>query len=224
MIDSKINIVSQSEHKRLKSLLRNPKDIEEIISIIEQKVMELSNSKISKAEDLKDPKFMRTDWKLQETESRLKEVKEKLENKIVLGTHTLRERIKELTCLYGFSQLAGKVGISMQDLLKESLGLIHSAWQFPGITCVRIQFKEMQIKSNDFLISKWKQEALIRNSNQIIGKIEVFYKKEMPHTYEGPFLKEERSLINAIAEVIGRFAERKEVEQKLIESEEKFRT
>ncbi|KKK64707.1 hypothetical protein LCGC14_2981480, partial [marine sediment metagenome] len=72
----------------------SPEDIEEDLKLLEEATISAENKK---------------------------EVKEKLENKIVLGTHTLRERIKELTCLYGFSQLAGKVGISMQDLLKELL-------------------------------------------------------------------------------------------------------
>ncbi|KKL66420.1 hypothetical protein LCGC14_2145170, partial [marine sediment metagenome] len=224
MIDSKLNTVSPSEYKRLKSLLRDPKDIEEIISIMEQKVIELSKSKNSKAEDLKRIEFKKAELKLQEAAKKLEEVREKLENKIGVSTYALRERIKELTCLYGISQLAEKVDISIQDLLKQSLDLIRSAWQFPKITYVRIQFKELMIKKDDFLTSKWKQEAPIRRSNEIIGKIEVYYKKEKPNSYEGPFLKEERSLINAIAEVIGRFAERKEVEQELIESEEKYRT
>lgn len=224
MIDSKLNTVSPSEYKKLKSLLRDPKDIEEIISIMEQKVIELSKSKNSKAEDLKSIEFKKAELKLQEVAKNLEEVREKLENKVGVSTYALRERIKELTCLYRFSQLAEKVDISIQDLLKESLDLIRSAWQFPKITCVRIQFKELKIKTDDFLVSKWKQEAPIRRSNKIIGKIEVYYKKEKPDSYEGPFLKEERSLINAIAEVIGRFAERKEVEQELIESEEKYRT
>ena len=224
MIDSKLNTVSPSEYKRLKSLLRDPKDIEEIISIMEQKVIELSKSKNSKAEDLKRIEFKKAELKLQEAAKKLEEVREKLENKIGVSTYALRERIKELTCLYGISQLAEKVNISIQDLLKQALDLIRSAWQFPKITYVRIQFKELMIKKDDFLTSKWKQEAPIRRSNEIIGKIEVYYKKEKPNSYEGPFLKEERSLINAIAEVIGRFAERKEVEQELIESEEKYRT
>jgi len=224
MIDSKLNTVSPSEYKRLKSLLRDPKDIEEIISIMEQKVIELSKSKNSKAEDLKRIEFKKAELKLQELAKNLEEVREKLENKIGVSTYALRERIKELTCLYGISQLAEKVNISIQDLLKQALDLIRSAWQFPKITYVRIQFKELMIKKDDFLTSKWKQEAPIRRSNEIIGKIEVYYKKEKPNSYEGPFLKEERSLINAIAEVIGRFAERKEVEQELIESEEKYRT
>ncbi|NGX49749.1 MAG: Cell-division control histidine kinase PdhS, partial [Candidatus Anoxychlamydiales bacterium] len=223
MIDSKLNTVSPSEYKRLKSLLRDPKDIEEIVSIMEQKVIELSKSKNSKTEDLKSIEFKKAELKLQEAAKKLKEVKEKLENKIGVRTYALRERIKELTCLYRISQLAEKVDISIQDLLKESLDLIRSAWQFPNITCVRIQFKDLKIKTDDFLISKWKQEAPIRRSNEIIGKIEVYYKKKKPNSYEGPFLKEERSLINAIAEVIGRFAERKKIKQNLEESVEKYR-
>ncbi len=82
----------------------------------------------------------------------------------------------------------------------------------------------MDIKSDNFMRSSWKQEAIIKKTEEIIGKIVVGYCKEMPIFQEGPFLKEERSLINAIAEIIGRTLERKAIEKKLIESEEKYRT
>ena len=47
------------------------------------------------------------------------------------------------------------------------------------------------------------------------GQIELCYLEARPLRDEGPFLKEERNLINAIAERLGRVAERKQAEEKL---------
>jgi PAS domain S-box-containing protein len=47
--------------------------------------------------------------------------------------------------------------------------------------------------------------------------------EERPEEDEGPFLKEERSLLNAIAERLGRVAERTRAEQALSVSEERYR-
>ncbi|MEO8173282.1 MAG: PAS domain-containing sensor histidine kinase, partial [Sediminibacterium sp.] len=55
------------------------------------------------------------------------------------------------------------------------------------------------------------------------GSVEVFYREEMPELDEGPFLKEERSLINSIAGILSNAAEKKESERELRYSEEKFR-
>ena len=55
------------------------------------------------------------------------------------------------------------------------------------------------------------------------GAVEVCYLEEEPEADEGPFLKEERDLINAVAERLGRVSERKRAEEALRESETKYR-
>ncbi len=169
-------------------------------------------------------KRKKAEMKLKQAENELRILNSELELNINDRTLALRERVKELTCLYNISQLAEKKDMSIKDLLTESLNFIRSAWQFPEVTYVRINLNEMDIRSDNFMKSSWKQEVSIKKTEEIIGKIVVGYCKEMPQLQEGPFLKEERSLINAIAEIIGRILERKEVEQKLKESEEKYRT
>ena len=46
-------------------------------------------------------------------------------------------------------------------------------------------------------------EADIKIQKDVVGKIMVFYKEETPVLDEGPFLKEERKLIDTIAERLG---------------------
>jgi len=135
----------------------------------------------------------------------------------------VEERIKELTCLYGISRLAEMNDISIERMISDTLDLIPPAWQYPEITCARITYDGHIISSKNYVKTKWEQKAEIKVSNKVVGTIEVQYLKEKPEEYEGPFLKEERHLINALAEILGRFFERKEAEQKLKESEERYR-
>jgi signal transduction histidine kinase len=45
------------------------------------------------------------------------------------------------------------------------------------------------------------------------GTVEVVYTREMPPAYEGPFLREERSLIDEVARQVGLIVERREAEK-----------
>ncbi|NIQ99673.1 MAG: LuxR family transcriptional regulator, partial [Gemmatimonadales bacterium] len=51
--------------------------------------------------------------------------------------------------------------------------------------------------------------------NRLVGKVSVFYLEERPVADEGPFLREERILIEAVAERLGAMAERIAAEQAL---------
>jgi PAS domain S-box-containing protein len=55
------------------------------------------------------------------------------------------------------------------------------------------------------------------------GALSVCYLDERPPIDEGPFLKEERNLINAIAERIGRIIERNRAQTAMVVSEKRFR-
>ncbi len=129
--------------------------------------------------------------------------------------HNLRERVKELTCLYELSKLVESLDYSLKEILQGTLDLIPPAWQFPEITCARISFYGQEFKTKNFKETTWKQKADIKRINEIIGTIEVYYLKNMPIFDEGPFLKEERNLINACAEILGRYFERNEAEEKI---------
>ena len=52
----------------------------------------------------------------------------------------LRERVKELTCLYGIAQIAGQPGASLNEILQGIAELLPPAWQYPEITFAKITF------------------------------------------------------------------------------------
>ncbi len=120
----------------------------------------------------------------------------------------LHERIKELNCLYGVSQLAERNFNSLDNLLEELVNFLPHSWQYPDITCVRIVFKETTYKSEGFKVTEWRQSARIYVYSEPVGEVAMFYLEERPPADEGPFLAEERALLDALADQIGTIATR----------------
>jgi len=132
----------------------------------------------------------------------------------------LRERVKELACLYGISELAQQDNLTSDQFLQNVLKLIPPAWQYPEFTAARIKLDDHSFSSEVFKESSFEQFEEIIINDQQRGKIEVYYLKELPDACEGPFLIEERKLIQAIARKIALVIERKEAleeKQKLYE-------
>jgi signal transduction histidine kinase len=155
--------------------------------------------------------------RLKESEKKRKKSQKDLEDL----TYKLKERVKELNCLYTISSIVEKQGVSLEEVLQGTVDIIPDAWQYPEITCSRIVLGDRELRSSRFTETSWKQSQRIIIHGEKIGFLEVFYCEEKPIEDEGPFLKEERSLINVIAERIGEIVERKRAEEALYESESK---
>jgi len=135
--------------------------------------------------------------------------------------HDMGERVKELNCLYNISGLVEKHH-SLEDILQGAVQIIPPSWRYPEITCARIILGDEVFKTKNFKETLWKQASNIRVHGNPIGALEVFYLKEKPEIDEGPFLKEERELIDAVTERLGRIIERRRADEALKESEERL--
>jgi signal transduction histidine kinase len=129
----------------------------------------------------------------------------------------LRERVKELTCLYGIARLVEKPETYREEILKGIVELLPPAWQYPEITVGRIILDGKSYPSRGFRDTGTKQSADIIVAGEIRGVVEVVYLKERPRRDEGPFLEEERNLIDAIAREVALIVERDLVEQERME-------
>ncbi len=130
-------------------------------------------------------------------------------------THDLGERVKELNCLYSISRIVEKPGIPLTEILQEIVEVIPPSWQYPEVTCARIILKDQEFRTDNFRETTWKQTTNIIAYGEPSGTLEVYYVEERPKSAEGPFLSEERNLINAIAERVGRITEHKHAEEAL---------
>jgi two-component system, sensor histidine kinase PdtaS len=130
-------------------------------------------------------------------------------------THDLGERVKELNCLYYISSLREKPEITLEDIIQDVVNVIPSSWQYPEITCSRIILEDKEYKTTNFRETEWKQANDIIVHGEKTGTLEVYYLEEKPEIDEGPFVKEERDLINAVTERLGRIIERMQVEEQI---------
>ena len=152
--------------------------------------------------------------RLEASEKELRHVKEMLQKK----THALGERVKELNCLYAISGLVEEQDISLERILAQIVTIIPPAWQFPEITEARLVVWHKTFATEYYKDTAWKQSADIMVKDRKAGVLEVVYRDEKPESDEGPFLREERSLVNLLAKRIGEIIEQKMAEDALKES------
>ena len=124
----------------------------------------------------------------------------------------LRERIKELTCLYGLARIAAQPEISLAEILKQTVQLLPPAWQYPEATVACIRLGDQSYMTDGYLVGDFRQYAPITVHSVERGEISVVYLEEKPELDEGPFLREERNLIDALAAQVALIVERKEAE------------
>lgn len=127
----------------------------------------------------------------------------------------LGERIKDLSCLYSVAELVADRSLSLEEILHGTVERIPPGWQYPEATCARISVEGQAYQTEGFKETAWRQAADIVVADKSVGALEVYYLEEKPQRDEGPFLGEERSLIDAIAERLGHVIEQKRSEQAL---------
>ncbi|MBN1612554.1 MAG: hypothetical protein JW940_38345 [Polyangiaceae bacterium] len=135
----------------------------------------------------------------------------------------LRERVKELTCLYEIAQLAaGPIG-QLDGILQGAVEVIRRAWQYPEIAHVRIVLDSREYLSPGFRDGAQRQSAPIVVGGVRRGKVEVLYSEVMAELDEGPFMKEERALLEAVAAQVASIVERREAEAERAALQEQLR-
>jgi signal transduction histidine kinase len=156
---------------------------------------------------------------LEQAETQHNQVQEAL----LLRTHELEERIKELNCLYGISKIWRKPGYSFDVMIQEIIDILPESWQYPEITCAKAIIDGIAYRTKNFRETKWKLACSIIVYREKVGAIEIYYLEEKPKSDEGPFLNEERNLINAISDQLARIIENERIEETLRENENKHR-
>lgn len=137
--------------------------------------------------------------------------------------HELGERVKELNCLFGLSDIVERGGRSLDQILRETVELLTESWDHSDVACARIILGEDEIRSRSWREPQETQRAEIRIRGENAGAVEVSYFEIRPPKDEGPFTEEERRLLDAVAERVGHIIERLTTEEYLREKEEEFR-
>lgn len=129
--------------------------------------------------------------------------------------HDLQERAKELNCLYRVDEILGRDEPGLDDALLEVIRVVPQGCQFPNLCVARIVLGDRVFEPPGFEPSPWRLVAPFEAQGETAGQVEVYYSEPMPRADEGPFLAEERKLVDAVAERIGHFVARRRLRRAL---------
>jgi predicted nucleotidyltransferase len=116
----------------------------------------------------------------------------------------LKERAKELNCLYDVEELFSMPNITLPEIAEGIVRAIPEGWQYPDVCVARIRIGNVVRQSTEFEETPWQLSTDLIVQDEKVGEIVVAYREERPSAHEGPFLREERKLINTIADRLER--------------------
>lgn len=124
----------------------------------------------------------------------------------------LKERIKELTCLYEVSSIIANTDFeTLEQTLKAIVFSLKKAFQYPNKTDVIIDCGEVSIGNYELIEEDLTIFSDIRIFNQTKGRIVVHL--DTANAKEINFLKEEQLLLNSVALKVGNLLERVEIQK-----------
>lgn len=135
----------------------------------------------------------------------------------------LRERVKELTCLYGIVRLVARPKLSLAEILQQAVELLPAAWLYPEVTAARVVLGDHCYATAAFRkpVQSLTADIVIHGAKR--GWIEVGYTWAKPPIDEGPFLSEERSLIDTVARELSFIIQRRMDEEERNRLQEQLR-
>jgi signal transduction histidine kinase len=122
--------------------------------------------------------------------------------------YNLTERVKELGLLHAATRLVQFDRPFDRSVLEELVQLMPGAWLHYDCCEARITFADLDVRTAGWPDdSAWRQSAPFTTSGGA-GVVEVVYTAERRPEVEGPFLAEERDLIDSVAEILAAFIQR----------------
>ncbi|MFC1901772.1 PAS domain S-box protein [Chloroflexota bacterium] len=128
--------------------------------------------------------------------------------------------MKELRCIYDITSITSAPDITLYKRFEEITNLLPKAWQYPEIACAKIIINDREFRTENYRQTDWQQSKDIIVHGAKAGVVEVGYLEARPKVDEGSFSKEERLLIDAVAERLGIITQHRQSEEALRESEE----
>ncbi|MFO8088118.1 MAG: PAS domain S-box protein [Bacteroidales bacterium] len=131
----------------------------------------------------------------------------------------LKERVKELRCLYQLSQLMDDSAIEGKDFLQQAINLIPEALRYPSQVSACISIGSEEYKTKKYSETSVMISASLFSEDSEAGEIRVYGKPQKTPSSDF-FLEEEQSLLNTFARNLGNYIQRKDAEKAVWESRE----
>lgn len=125
----------------------------------------------------------------------------------------LRERVKELKCLYELSRIAWEADNNLKTVILKTLKIIPAAMQHPANAEVRILIDHQEFSTPGFKAAKLSINASVITEKKERGSVEIGYRVNRNIDQKKPFLPEERKLLKAITTELSLILKRASVEQ-----------
>ncbi len=142
--------------------------------------------------------------------------------KLEVEKEKLSERIKERECIEKINSLTENYTQDIEVISDKILEAIQNGWKYSDITEVCIQIGTQRYKTSGFAATPWMMTAEIHEAKPFPVIVQVAYLAEKPKEDEGPFLNEERNLINRICIRLSEFLEKQYLKMELEEKEGLF--
>src|SRR5688572_28987977 len=88
----------------------------------------------------------------------------------------LKERVKELNCLYALSKVAWEKPNDLQAILNKTLEILPAAMQHPSLAEVSISVGKQKITTPGYSKSKYFIESQLSIDRKSYGKVSVGYR------------------------------------------------
>jgi len=139
-----------------------------------------------------------------------------------MADNALGKSFNELRCLYDIANITGTAHLTLGERFSEIVRILPRGFQHSENTSVRITLNRDEYKTDNYQPTEQKISADIVIQGEKLGSVEIGCTKTPPVTGNGLFSKEERLLLDAVAERLGAITEHRQAEEALKESEEKF--
>jgi len=137
------------------------------------------------------------------------------EAELAQRTHDLRERAKELSCLYAMAEVAERPGLTPAEVLQGVVEVVPQGMQFPELVAARLIVDSEEYCSAGFTETAWCARFDVVVHGRTAGALVVCYRQSPPGAPGRVFLKEEHVLLGLIAGRVGRIVERMRAQEDL---------
>lgn len=124
----------------------------------------------------------------------------------------LRERVKELNCLYTLSKAAWEAENDLPQLVQKTLDILPKAMQHPELAEVQLQINGNTYASREFTKCKLQISAPLVTNKKNHGQVVVGYRLPQGQSERPKFLPEEKNLIKGVARELSLFITRAAIE------------
>jgi two-component system NtrC family sensor kinase len=135
----------------------------------------------------------------------------------------LRERVKELTCLYGIAQIVQNPGATLEGILQGIVELLPPAFQYSKVAHARITLDDRSYGTPAFKEGGPALTSEVVVGDEKRGTVEVAYEESREDIEGRIFLTEEQNLLDAVARQVSLTVERRRSEEDRAKLEEQLR-